>query len=306
MTQREKIELLKTTIVFLYEKEGRSKSYISKLLDVDRKTLTYIIEDWDLKQANLGYLNPSNQKFANKHRQFIKSKLDQNMSQIKIAKELGVSRDYLINIINKDDVLSRANKDYVNRLKLGAEICKKNQMENSSLNYNVVDEDGEEWTNILGYEHYFISNKGRIKKYIKRYDSYTLLKSNINSSSGRSYIKIEDKGLQVSRLVGFAFVEGYSDTNNTIDHIDGDFTNNIASNLQWVSQSENNKRAYTKGRSVSKAYNKNKKFKKIVVDKKYEFKTIISFANFCNVSQSQAHRYISGECKYKYEIEFIY
>ena len=36
MTQKEKIEMLKETITFLYEKEGRSKSYISRLLCVDR------------------------------------------------------------------------------------------------------------------------------------------------------------------------------------------------------------------------------------------------------------------------------
>ena len=39
MTNSEKAELLKDTIYQLYSKEGRSKSYISRLLEIDRKIL---------------------------------------------------------------------------------------------------------------------------------------------------------------------------------------------------------------------------------------------------------------------------
>ena len=63
MTQKEKIEMLKETITFLYEKEGRSKSYISRLLCVDRKTLVYKINEWSLIKANISYMKPSTLKF---------------------------------------------------------------------------------------------------------------------------------------------------------------------------------------------------------------------------------------------------
>ena len=73
MTEREKIELLKNTIIKLYCNEGRSKSYISRLLEVDRKTLIKAInEDWKLEKGNVSYLTPSNQKFANKNKNPLK------------------------------------------------------------------------------------------------------------------------------------------------------------------------------------------------------------------------------------------
>ncbi len=52
MTQKEKIELLKDTIEKLYCKEGRSKSYISDLLKVNRKELGIAIDKWNFKKAN--------------------------------------------------------------------------------------------------------------------------------------------------------------------------------------------------------------------------------------------------------------
>ena len=130
-----------------------------------------------------------------------------------------------------------------------------------------------------------------------------LLKSTINPRSGREYIRIKNKTFQMARLVGFAFVPGYTETKNTIDHIDGDVLNNKASNLEWVSQSENNKRAYNNGRVVNKSKSS---LKKIIVDDKYEFKTIVAFAKFCGVSETQARRYIDKECNCVYKLKVIY
>lgn len=45
MTQKDKIELLKDTIAYLYEKEGRSISYISRVLQLNRKELGIAIRD---------------------------------------------------------------------------------------------------------------------------------------------------------------------------------------------------------------------------------------------------------------------
>jgi hypothetical protein len=46
----------------------------------------------------------------------------------------------------------------------------------------------------------------------------------------------------VHRLVARAFVEGHFD-NATVDHINGDRTDNHPQNLEWVSRSENSRRA---------------------------------------------------------------
>lgn len=253
MTEREKIELLKNTIIKLYCNEGRSKSYISRLLEVDRKTLIKAInEDWKLEKGNVSYLTPSNQKFANKNKNLIISKLDNDISISEIANELKVTSEYLSNIIKKVPELNEHKIDYINRQKINAQERKNQLVEKSSLNYDWEELPDEEWKEILGYSSYYISNMGRVKRYIKTYDKYVLLSLNINSKTGRVYIKIKEKGLQVSRLVGFAFLDGHSEEKNTIEHIDNDVTNNKASNLMWVSMGDNNKLAYKKGKQNPK------------------------------------------------------
>lgn len=308
MTEREKIELLKNTIIKLYCNEGRSKSYISRLLEVDRKTLIKAInEDWKLEKGNVSYLTPSNQKFANKNKNLIISKLDNDISISKIANELKVTSEYLSNIIKKVPELNEHKIDYINRQKINAQERKNRLVEKPSLNYDWEELPDEEWKEILGYSSYYISNMGRVKKYIKTYDKYVLLSLNINSRTGRVYIKIEGKGLQVSRLVGFAFLDGYSEEKNTIEHIDNDVTNNKASNLMWVSMGDNNKLAYKKGKAKSKAFTKRGKWKKIILDDKYEFKTIVALAKFLGKSETQINRYINGETNCSdHTFKFIY
>lgn len=306
MTHREKAELLKDTIIFLYTKEGRSKSYISKLLNIDRKVLSVYIEELKLVKANVSHLKPSTQKFLNKHRTKIKSMLDRDISQSEIARELGCNRGLLITVIKYDSILSKANEDYIQRIHNTTEVNRNLAMEKSKLNYDFKDIEGEEWKPILGNEDYFISNKGRVKHYIKSYNNFALLRLNENMESHRMYIRIRDKNYQIARLVGFAFVDGYSEECNTIDHIDGNVTNNYSSNLCWVSQHENNLRAYRNGRVKNIAFSNHPKFRYILVDSKYEFKTVVALAKFLDVSPTQAYRYISGECNCSRRIEIIY
>ena len=306
MTNREKIDLLKSTIEFLYTKEGRSKLYIAKLLEVDRKTLTGIINEWGLIQANTHYLTPSNKKFINKHKQLIKSRLDNNVTQVNIAKELGITVDKLRYLIPKDRVLSRANAEYKTRKAQIAEQSKQQDMQSSSRDYNIVDMPDETWKEIIGYTGYYISNYGRVKHYIPIYDRCALLTPHPNVRNNRLYISMQGHNLQVARLVGFSFVAGHTKDTNTIDHKDGNVTNNAASNLEWVSQGTNNERAYNNGRDKAKAYTKHGKFKSIEVDSKFEFKTIRAMAKFMGVSETQAHRYIDKECECPHDIKLIY
>lgn len=114
MTQKEKIEMLKETITFLYEKEGRSKSYISRLLCVDRKTLVYKINEWSLIKANISYMKPSTLKFLNRNKQLILSRLNNDINVTDISKELGVSREIVYNVIEKDTDLNECYEQYKN------------------------------------------------------------------------------------------------------------------------------------------------------------------------------------------------
>ncbi len=54
------------------------------------------------------------------------------------------------------------------------------------------------------------------------------------------------KGVLVARLVCSAF-HGTPAANLTVDHIDNDPTNNHADNLEWVTRSENCRRAWASG-----------------------------------------------------------
>ncbi len=303
-----KIEDLKEVIQKLYCTEGRSKVYISELLGVSRTRLTtYINNIWKLKQASKPYLPPSKQKWWNSNRDFILTNLKKDTLLKDIEKQLSITwstvmRTYLpLDVeVNKEyqDYMARKSKQATKRM-----LDRKNA---SSRQYIKGDLPDEEWKPILGYEDYYISNMGRVKSYAKTYDSFYLLTPYPNVLNGREYVKIQDKNLQVSRLVGHAFIDGYSSTRDTIDHVDGDVSNNKFSNLRWVSQSDNNKFAYQNGRPVVRAGQSNGKFKKIIIDDKYEFKTIVAFAKFYSVSESQAHRYISGETPFNHKIQFVY
>ena len=308
MTNREKANLLKDTIYQLYSKEGRSKAYISRLLEIDRKILSEEIKNWGFEECSTKKrLTPSMEKFINKNREFIKSKLDKGFPITYIAKELGVDRKKIYDTFKYDKVLEQAHEEMRNRIKTDAILKKEKLMENSKFDYDFKDLDGEIWKSILGWDTYFVSNKGRIKRYVKTYDAYHLIQLSPNKNNGRLYASLNEgdkrKSLQVSRLVGFAFLSDfYSEEKNTINHKDGNVANNNVENLEWVSQAENNLHAYQKlNRSIvnKRRYN----FSKIIYKDKYEFNTVAAFAKFLGKSETQTRRYMDEP--EKYDIKFV-
>ena len=121
MTQQEqnvyKIELLKNTIIDMYTKQGYPKARIAKMLYVDRKLLTKYLNDiWKIQPANQ-HLTPSQKKWLNRHRMFIKSKLDQAIAPITIARQLGLPNDKVLinNYFVNDRILKQAYHEYLQR-----------------------------------------------------------------------------------------------------------------------------------------------------------------------------------------------
>ena len=297
MTSKEKAELLKSTIYQLYSKEGRSISYISRLIEINRKTLSDKIKEWEFPDPEpIKYIKPSTQKFINKHKTLIKSRLDTDTSITDIANELNVDRTFLSRtIIRSDETLNKANNDRLNRIKENAEKRKQSIINNSARNYEKPIP-GEKWKTIIGYSDYQVSNKGRIRRRSKKYDEWYILKPTPNKNNKRLYVRlIDNKGkshnLQIARITAHAFVNGFSETHNTVNHKDGNPQNNISTNLEWVSQSENNAHAY-RVLNRTKNRNKTKPFNKIIYKDKYEFKTVAAFAKFINKSETQTRRYI--------------
>lgn len=305
MNNRDKAILLKDTIQILYEKEGRSFSYIERLLKIDRKTITTLIREWGFEKANLKHLTPSNQKILNKKKNQIISLLRKDEPITKLCKDLGIDRGKFRTFCTVDDDINRERILHGQRAYNKAEERKQNIMNNSSRNYSYEKISDEEWKPILGYPNYQVSNYGRVRNYAQRYGVYYLLKPSKNILSGYMYIKlsngIKSANLSIARLVGFAFVPGYSEINNTINHKNGDKTCNLANNLEWVSQSENNKHAYY-FLNKSVVINNKSPFKKIIYKNKYEFKTVAAFARFICKSETQTRRYLETPSKYEIKI----
>ena len=313
-TNREKIEKYKDVIYKLYTLEGRPKTYIAKLLDVDRSRLTKVIlYEWKLEQnKSKRYLKPSNLKFLNKHKKFIKDRLDSDFSVVDIAKELKVKKEYLRETIIKcDDVLSKARDDKNRRMHETANLRKQEIVQEASKRISFKSLEGEEWKDILGYEMYQVSNKGRVRRYLHTYGVYRLMETHINHHNKRGYIVLckndGGKGYFLHRLVARAFCDGYTEEKNTVNHKDGNTLNNCADNLEWVSQSENNKHAYrVLGRQkVRKRVYTWKEIKYKKEDKEYTFKTVSAFARFVGKSPTQCRRYIDDVEKYR-DIELVY
>lgn len=297
MNSLEKAESLKGTIYQLYINEGRNKSYISRLLEINRKAVSDKIREWGFpRPKHVRHANPSTEKFIKQNRSLIKARLDHDVTITDIAQELGVDRSLMRSVFYYDETLRDANEARKKRIHDSAMIRCKNIMDSSRLDYYEEDLPGEEWKDILGYPGYMVSNKGRIRAYAKRYKAWYLRKQYVNEvCDGRLYIILvgddgKQKSLSVARIVAHAFVEGYSECKNTVNHIDGNVQNNDATNLEWVSQEENNIHAYrVLHRKVSL---RRRNFSKIILNGRYEFKTVRALAHFLGISESQAHRYM--------------
>lgn len=99
----------------------------------------------------------------------------------------------------------------------------------------------EDWKDITGYEGlYQVSNLGRI--YSCRYDR-------ILTPSGDKYLHVvlstnnKPKSVLIHRLVADAFISN-PENKPQVNHIDGDPTNNVVDNLEWMTAQENINHAY--------------------------------------------------------------
>lgn len=96
----------------------------------------------------------------------------------------------------------------------------------------------EEWRPIAGFDGYEVSNDGRVR------NGARVLKPWLTSGTGYPAVRLPDRRKHaVHRLVAMAFCDGYAD-GMVVDHINCDRADNRATNLRWVTYSENNARSY--------------------------------------------------------------
>ena len=111
---------------------------------------------------------------------------------------------------------------------------------------NTKDLPNEIWCNVildsnLDSTGYLVSNLGRVKSLLG-YNA-TILKPTVNNN-GYLIVDIHGKGYRVHRLVALAFIPNDDVTKDTVDHIDGNKTNNQVTNLQWLSRIDNIKKEW--------------------------------------------------------------
>lgn len=104
-----------------------------------------------------------------------------------------------------------------------------------------------EWKYIVGIPgipdyRFMVSNTGEVMN-VK---TGTLLSKRL-SNRGYIMISIRNKWFSMHRLVAIFFVPGKSVEKTDVDHKDTCKLNNYYTNLEWVTKSENIKRAYDKG-----------------------------------------------------------
>lgn len=116
----------------------------------------------------------------------------------------------------------------------------------------------EIWKDIKGYESlYQVSNMGRIKSLERYKENHSKLQKveekikTINiKNSGYQFVQLyknnKYKNLMVHRLVAQAFIPNV-DNKPQINHIDGNKLNNNVTNLEWCTNSENEKHAWNTG-----------------------------------------------------------
>ena len=271
MTNYEKGVLLKDTIYKLYVNEGRSISYIYRILNIDRHTLSKLIkEEW-----NFVPINQDRKKiidFLASNKELMLAKIKEGYTQRQLLTEFRVGREFFLKILKYDT-------DIQNALKYRSYRDKEN------ISYI----ENERWKSIKGYSSYEISDYGRIRK------NNGFIKSTINSLSGYEYVSLindrgERKNLKVHRLVAYAFCEGRTEEKSEVNHKDGNILNNKASNLEWCTPSENLIHSYE---HLNRTHKGGKPIDYIIVYKnKYKFKTIAAFARFIGLSETQAKRWI--------------
>jgi DNA-binding transcriptional regulator YiaG len=170
----------------------------------------------------------------------------------------------------------------------------------------------EIWVDVIGFESgYEISNFGRLKSKLRVVDygckkairKEKILKPRVCPKRGYEYtvlsIDKNRKTVKIHRLVAEAFIDNISNK-PSVNHINGIKTDNKASNLEWVTASENTIHAFKYGLKKSiKAENSHlSKLNRITIEKiRNEYiKNKISqkkLATKYNISQAQISRIVN-------------
>ena len=117
----------------------------------------------------------------------------------------------------------------------------------------------EEWVDAVGFESFYeVSNKGRVRRKkgetvykdgrVARFSQTILKQGKDDKGYHRVYLSVGSvkKTVRVHRLVALSFIPNL-ESKKTVNHIDGDKSNNYVHNLEWMTNTENMRHAFEIG-----------------------------------------------------------
>lgn len=172
----------------------------------------------------------------------------------------------------------------------------------------------EIWKDIKDYEGYYqVSNLGNIKsldRFVEgRYGNFYMKYGQLIKPCYNKRINVYEvhlrknskrKCFKVHRLVAEAFIKNDDPLNKTtVNHIDGDRSNNCVTNLEWCSYSENEKHAYDvlhrcKNSSIYKKRKCTSINKETGLQVTHE--SIAEASRYTKISETQIRRIANNEC----------
>lgn len=110
----------------------------------------------------------------------------------------------------------------------------------------------EIWKPVLGFIGYEISNLGRIRSLPRKFQPKSYILKCNKTPKGYISVALSGGNKETRKLVHRLVLSSFTGDNKTlqVNHIDGNKTNNILSNLEWVTQSQNITHAYATGLMV--------------------------------------------------------